>query len=118
MSPIGPIDPVAASAAPLGGEWQIQSIPDLGAAETALPGVEASSRAEGGFGQALAQQIDNLAALQAEASAQSAALADGTVADPVEAIVAVEKAQVSMQLAAALRTRAVEAVQEIFRTQI
>lgn len=118
MSPIGPIDPTAAAAAPLGGEWQIQSIPDLGAAEAGLPGVAEPSRADGGFGQALAQQIDNLAALQADAAAQSAALADGTATDPVTAIVAVEKAQLSMQFAAALRTRAAEAVQEIFRTQI
>ena len=39
-------------------------------------------------------------------------------ADPSQAVVAVERAQLSMQLAAQLRTKGVEALQEILHTTV
>jgi flagellar hook-basal body complex protein FliE len=114
---IPPIDPSAVAG--LGGEWQVQSVPDLPQAELATPGTDATGAAGGeGFGKMLANQLDNLSAVQSDASAASTALANGTATDPVAAVVAVEKAQLAMQFAGQIRTRGVEALTEIFRTQI
>ena len=44
--------------------------------------------------------------------------ADGTASDPTTAVVAVERAQLAMQLASQLRTKGVEALQDIFHTQV
>jgi flagellar hook-basal body complex protein FliE len=120
MSPIAPIDPTAAGAVNgLGSEWQIQNVPDISSSETGLPPVSETEGVTGeSFGQMLSNQIDNLSALQADATTASQALADGTATDPLEAVQAVGKAQMSMQFASMLRTRGAEAMQEIFRTQI
>jgi flagellar hook-basal body complex protein FliE len=117
MTPIPPIDPSAVAG--LGGDWQIQSVPELGQAELATPGPSEAGAVGGeSFGSMLSQQLDNLSALQGEAASHSAALANGTASDPVSAVVAVEKAQLSMQFASQIRTRGAEALQEIFRSQI
>jgi flagellar hook-basal body complex protein FliE len=96
----------------VGPEWNIQ-LPEAGAAPDAAGATDG-----GGFGDMLTGQIDNLQALQTEASAQSQALATGQAADASEVVMAVERAQLSMQLAANLRDKSVEAFQEIFRTQV
>jgi flagellar hook-basal body complex protein FliE len=48
----------------------------------------------------------------------AANLAAGTAADPSAAVMAIERARLAMQLAAQVRTKGVEALQEIFHTQI
>ena len=48
----------------------------------------------------------------------SQALATGTVKDPESAVVTVEDAQLAMELAAQIRTKATEAAQTIFQTQV
>jgi flagellar hook-basal body complex protein FliE len=111
-----PIDPSAA----LGGEWQIQG---LGAADTAGTtggiGTDATAAAGGGsFGGVLTQQIDNLTQLQTDAASAAQSLADGTATDPSSVVAAVEKAQLAMQLAGQIRTKAADAVTDIFHTQI
>jgi flagellar hook-basal body complex protein FliE len=95
----------------VGSEWNIE-MPEAGA------GVGTAPTEGAGFGDMLAGQIDNLQGLQTEAAAQSQALATGTAADASEVVMAVERAQLSMQLAANLRDKSVEAFQEIFRTQV
>ena len=60
---------------------------------------------------------ESRARLQLAADA-SRSLADGTATDPTQAIVAVERAQLSMQLAAQLRTKGTEALQQLFQTQV
>lgn len=111
-----PIDPSAA----LGGEWQIQGLG--GASGTgAANGIGADATAptgDGSFGGMLATQIDNLTQLQTNAASAAQSLADGTATDPSSAVVAVEKAQLAMQLAGQIRTKAAEAVTDIFHTQI
>ena len=47
--------------------------------------------------------------------AQAQALATGQADDPTAVVMAVERAQLSMQLAGQIRNKAVEAAQEIFR---
>ena len=66
----------------------------------------------------LAGQIENLQGLQSDAAGQSRALATGQAQDISEVVMSVERAQLSMQLAASLRDKGVESFQEIFRTQV
>ena len=93
----------------VGPEWNIS----LGEGPTSAPAADGA-----GFGDMLAGQVDNLQSLQNEAATQSQALATGQAADASEVVMAVERAQLSMQLAATVRDKSVEAFQEIFRTQV
>ena len=101
-----PIDP---SFSVGGAEWQIGG--------TTLPG---SSQApeSGGFGSMLSSSIQSLADTQTEAAGAAQALATGQATDPTAVVMAVERAQLSMQLAAQVRTKLVEAAQDIFHTQV
>jgi flagellar hook-basal body complex protein FliE len=95
-----------------GAEWSIGSIdgtPTSGGAG-AVSGQ--------GFGAMLGNQISALEQTQTDAASASRSLADGTATDPTQAVVAVERAQLSMQLASQLRTKGVEALQDIFHTQV
>ena len=97
-----PVDP---SMAVTGAEWQIQPI------GPAQPAQETGT----GFGNMLGSALDSLAATQAEAAQ---ALATGTASDPTAVVMSVERAQLSMQLASQIRTKLVEAAQDIFHTQV
>lgn len=115
-----PIDPSFLTSGP---DWQIAA-PDMkidapaDAAGDGL-GVESlGSPAGGGFGGVLGKQIQSLADLQTKAADASASLASGTASDPSQVVLAVERARLSMQLASQLRTKGVEAINEIFRTQV
>jgi flagellar hook-basal body complex protein FliE len=82
-------------------------------------GVEGSGGGEsGGFGEALTQAISSLQQTQTSAAGAAQALATGTAANPESAVVTVENAQLAMQLASQIRTKAVEAAQQIFQTQM
>jgi flagellar hook-basal body complex protein FliE len=91
-----------------GAEWQIQPV------EATSPAEDAGS----GFGSMLSDSIQSLAKTQNEAASQAQALATGQAEDPTAVVMAVERAQLSMQLAGQIRTKAVEAAQEIFHTQV
>jgi flagellar hook-basal body complex protein FliE len=103
------IDP---SLAVSGAEWQIQPI----------EGVQATGEAAGesgsSFGSMLSDSISSLAKTQNDAASQAQALATGQADDPTAVVMSVERAQLSMQLAGQIRNKAVEAAQEIFRTQV
>jgi len=106
MAPI-PIDP---SFAVSGGDWSV------GLADGAGPA--ATNPAGGDFGGMLATQIGALEKTQTDAAQGARQLAAGTAADPTDVVMAVERARLSMQLASTIRTKAVEAVQDIFHTQV
>jgi flagellar hook-basal body complex protein FliE len=91
-----------------------------GTAEVAAkPGVEGSGGGgAGGFGEALTQAISSLQQTQTSADSAAQALATGTAANPESAVVTVADAQLAMQLASQIRTKAVEAAQQIFQTQV
>jgi flagellar hook-basal body complex protein FliE len=99
------VDP---SLAVSGAEWQVQPI------ESTAPTGESGSS----FGSMLGDSIEALAKTQNDASVQAQALATGQASDPTAVVMAVERAQLSMQLAGQIRTKAVEAAQEIFHTQV
>ena len=112
-----PIDAVASSLTS-GPDWEIAlgnaSDPSVG--DVAIDGV--SGQDGGGFGGVLGKQIQNLSDLQTQAADASTALATGAATDPAETIMAVERARLSMQMASTLRTKGVEAMNDIFHTQV
>jgi flagellar hook-basal body complex protein FliE len=71
-----------------------------------------------GFGGQLTEAISSLEQSQNSASAASQALATGSVADPEAAVVTVQDAQLAMELASQIRTKATEAATSIFNTQV
>jgi flagellar hook-basal body complex protein FliE len=103
-----PIDPTMLTN---GAEWQIQA-PTVGNSGVAQPSGGQS------FGGALTQAIQGLSSEQTQAADASQSLAAGTATDPSSVVMAVERAQLSMQLASQIRTKAVEAESDIFHTQV
>ena len=102
MSPI--IDPSFVTS---GAEWQIGiASPAAGAPTT------------GDFGNVLTGQISKLTDLQNQAADASQQLATGQATDPTAVVMAVERAQLAMQLAGQLRTKGVEALNDILHTQV
>ena len=71
-----------------------------------------------GFGSELTDAISSLEKTQQSGDSASQALATGSVKDPETAVTTVEDAQMAMELASQLRTKATEAVQNIFQTQV
>jgi flagellar hook-basal body complex protein FliE len=115
------IPPVGALVSELG-LTQSASLPKTaaGSAAEALPagGAEAPSGGPSGtFSSTLSGAITSLEGTQQSADSASQALATGTAKDPESAVVTVEEAQMAMDLAAQIRTKATEAVQSIFQTQ-
>ena len=108
-----PIDPSLALGG--GSEWSVAGIGDGGI--PVAPG-DAGGAARSDFGGMLADQIGALEKIQTDAAEGSRRLAAGTATDPTEVVLAVERARLSMQLASQIRTKAVEAVQDIFHTQV
>jgi len=101
-----PVDPAFALT---GAEWQIAPV---------QPTAPAESGGGAGFGGMLGDALGQLTEMQVEAAAGSQQLAAGTAQDPTAVVMAVERAQLSMQLAAQVRTKLVEAAQDIFHTQV
>jgi flagellar hook-basal body complex protein FliE len=102
------IDPSFAINGADGAEWQIG-------------GVDAPAATQGsgsGFGGMLSNSIKSLEKTQDDAASASQALASGQATDPTAVVMAVERAQLSMQLAGQIRTKAVEAANEIFHTSV
>ena len=91
-----------------GAEWQIGPV----------EAPAASGDAAAGFGGMLSDSIKSLEATQNEAAQASQDLATGKATDPTEVVMSVERAQLSMQLASQIRTKLVEAAQDIFHTQV
>ena len=99
------IDP---SFAVSGAEWQVQPVE-----ATSNTGESGSS-----FSSMLGDSIQSLAKTQNDAASQAQALATGQAEDPTAVVMAVERAQLAMQMASQIRTKAVDAAQEIFHTQV
>ena len=106
-----PVDPTLAVN---GAGWQIGSIGSVDG-----PGAGTAAPAAGsGFGGMLAKQVGQLDALQQDAATASQQLATGQATDPSQTVMAIERAQLAMQLASQIRTKGVEALQDIFHTQV
>jgi flagellar hook-basal body complex protein FliE len=103
-----PIDPTFLKGVTGGPEWSVGGV----------DGTPAPAAGGPSFASALGDQLSALEKTQTAAADASRSLADGTATDPTTAIMAVERAQLSMQLASQLRTKGVEALQDIFHTQV
>jgi flagellar hook-basal body complex protein FliE len=100
-----PIDP---SFATTGADWSIPPV----------DGAQPAAGTGSGFSDMLGQSLQSLADTQTDAASASQALATGQASDPTAVVMAVERAQLAMQLASQIRTKAVEAAQDIFHTQV
>jgi flagellar hook-basal body complex protein FliE len=85
----------------------------VGGSGAAVPGGEGT-----GFANELTSAITSLEKTQQAGSSAAQSLATGNVTDPEAAVTTVEDAQLAMQLASQIRTKAVEATQSIFQTQV
>jgi flagellar hook-basal body complex protein FliE len=106
------IDPTLAVG---GAEWSIGPVEGFGSEGATAPGTGAEGSRFGGL---LADQVGKLASLQEDAATASRDLATGAATDPAATVMTIERARLSMQLAAQIRTKGVEALQEIFRTSV
>jgi flagellar hook-basal body complex protein FliE len=98
-----------------GAEWNVGSVGsiDQSAVTGSTSGAQGSS-----FGSLLGQSLQSLQSSQDQAASASQALATGQASDPTAVVMAVERAQLAMQLASQIRTKAVEAAQDIFHTTV
>jgi flagellar hook-basal body complex protein FliE len=108
---VPPIDPSFVTS---GADWAVPSVDGSAGAASATGPAGGGS----GFGSVLTDQLGKLESVQDQASQASQALATGQAADPEAVIMAVERAQLSMQLASTLRNKAVEAFNDVFHTQV
>ena len=106
-----PIDPTFALTGP---EWRVDGL--AGADASVEP--DATGTTGSGFGDLLGKSLQSLTDSQIDASAAARSLATGEATDPAAVVMAVERAQLAMQLASQIRTKAVEAAQDIFHTQV
>ena len=106
--------PIDAAFSVTGPEW---SMPVMETPVVSGPGAAPAADGEN-FGSVLSGAIGGLTRKQEEAAGAARALASGTATDPTAVVMAVERAQLSMQLATQIRTKAVEAIQDIFHTQV
>jgi flagellar hook-basal body complex protein FliE len=98
-----------------GGDW---SVGGVGGADPAATKQAGAVDPTGGFGSMLTNAVGNLEQTQRNAAAQAQALATGQTQDVTSVVTAVQEASLSMQLAAQVRNKAVEAYSEIFHTQV
>jgi flagellar hook-basal body complex protein FliE len=110
-----PIDP---SMAVNGIDWQVPGIDGNIPGGAGPDATQGTGTGQESFGSMLANQVQNLQGLQNDAASQSQALASGQATDPSQVVMAVERARLGMQLASQIRTKLVEAQQDIFHTQV
>ena len=108
------IDPTFAVGGP---EWSVGSVEGLGS-DGGSGGLTGAAGSGAGFGGLLAKQVGQLADLQQDAAGASQDLATGAATDPASTVMTIERARLSMQLASQIRTKGVEALQEVFRTSV
>ena len=73
---------------------------------------------KGGFGQLLRSSLEKINGLQQQADQQVTAVQSGRSADMIDAIVALEEADMSFQLLLQVRNKAVSAYEQIMQMQL
>jgi len=110
ITPIGPLP------LPLGPEFSTAG------SDFAVPGLDGAQPATGGggggFGAMLEKAVGSLDQQQTNAAQASQALATGQAQDISTVVMQVEQANLSLQLAAQVRNKVVDAYQEIMRMQV
>jgi flagellar hook-basal body complex protein FliE len=108
IAPIGGLGPVQIGS--LGTETQA-----AGTGEAQAPG---AASGEGSFAGTLGKALESLEGSQASAESAAAQVATGTTSNPEGAVVKTMNAQLEMQLASQIRSKATEALQTVFQTQV
>jgi flagellar hook-basal body complex protein FliE len=85
---------------------------------SATPSIAPAGRAGEGFTESLKSAVAAVNDLQLEARDAAVAVASGTAVDSAQAIVAIEKANVSFQFALQIRNKLLEAYQEVMRMSV
>ena len=109
--PIPPVDP---SMSVNGPEWGVGSVGSVGSIDQTTQQTPGTNS----FGGMLSKAISSLDQSQTQAAGAAQSLADGTATDPTQVVMSVERAQLAMQLASQIRTKAVDAENDIFHTQV
>jgi flagellar hook-basal body complex protein FliE len=104
--PVPPIDPSFAVSGP---EWNVDAVGPV----EALPAGTGE-----GFGDMLSKAVSSLGKTQQDAAEASQSLVDGSATDPTQVVMSVERARLAMQMASQIRTKGVEAFQDIFHTSV
>jgi len=91
-----------------------------GASEAPATGSPSSvaTSGEGSFSNALGQALNSLESSQAAGETAAAQVATGKTSNPEGAVVKVMNAELEMQLASQIRSKASEALETIFQTQV
>jgi flagellar hook-basal body complex protein FliE len=111
------IPAISGAVGPLGpSEWSVGSVGGIG--QDPNGAVNGASGGSGSFGSALTGAINSLETTQANATDASQQLATGQLTDPTQAITSVENASLAMDLASQIRTKLVDAVNQVFQTQV
>ena len=108
---IGPVGP---------SEWSVGSVGSLGSTPGVAqdPNAVTGATGDGSFSGTLTNAINSLEQTQVQGTTAAQGLATGQVSDPTQAITAVENASLAMDLASQIRTKLVDATQNIFQTQV
>ena len=112
-----PIDPTMLTTGP---DWQIAGLGGQTPAQVEeSAGADAVGAADGvSFGDVLSNALTQLQSGQDQAAQAAQELATGQASDPTSVVMAVEQAQLQMQLASTLRDKAVAAVTDIMHTTV
>jgi flagellar hook-basal body complex protein FliE len=98
------------------------AIPPITSVGTALPSLPtakpAAPEATGGFGNMVAQALQNVQGLHTGADQLAQAAATGTATDVHDYMIAATQASLATELTVAVRNKAVEAFTDIMRMQI
>jgi len=113
------IPAISGAIGPLGpSEWGVGSVGSAPGVAQDPNAVAGTTGGDGSFSGTLTNAISSLEQTQVQGTNAAQGLATGQVADPTQAITAVENASLAMDLASQIRTKLVDATQNIFQTQV
>ena len=113
------IPAISGAIGPLGpSEWGVGSVGSVGSTPGVAQDPSAVAGTDGGFSGTLTNAINSLEQTQVQGTNAAQGLATGQISDPTQAITSVENASLAMDLASQIRTKLVDATQNIFQTQV
>lgn len=113
------IPAISGAIGPLGpSEWGVGSVGSVGSTPAVGQDPNTVGGTDGSFSGTLTNAINSLEQTQVQGTDAAQGLATGQLADPTQAITAVENASLAMDLASQIRTKLVDATQNIFQTQV
>jgi flagellar hook-basal body complex protein FliE len=113
------IPAISGAIGPLGpNEWGVGSVGSTPGVAQDPNAIAGTTGGDGSFSGTLTNAISSLEQTQVQGTTAAQGLATGQVSDPTQAITAVENASLAMDLASQIRTKLVDATQNIFQTQV